>query len=108
MCRHFSSPGAEGAFTKDGYVDGKHLRNSLERHTKSEDHCKSMSRSVLLQESVFPVRPFGSFEYFLEGHVSNTGAAFFTSSTNCRDSEAPSFQHHGQLYNALLYVLIQN
>ena len=44
MCRHVPSPGAEGAFTRDGYEDWKHLRKSLERHDKSEAHCKSMSR----------------------------------------------------------------
>lgn len=44
MCRSFPSRGAEGAFTRDGYTDWKHLRLSLERHQKSEHHSMSMSR----------------------------------------------------------------
>ncbi|KAJ4947754.1 hypothetical protein JOQ06_009787 [Pogonophryne albipinna] len=53
------SPGAEGAFTRDGYQDWKHLRKSLERHEKSEAHCKSMSRQLTELDARFQEDQYG-------------------------------------------------
>ncbi|XP_030072332.1 zinc finger MYM-type protein 1 [Microcaecilia unicolor] len=44
MCRHFSDARAEGAFTRTGFKDWKHMNRSCARHEMSKSHSLALGR----------------------------------------------------------------